>query len=277
MRERFEVAFQDLRCICDPKQFDFKNTSQLAPLECVIGQERAVQAIDFGLNMRSSGYNIFVTGQEGTGKATIVQDLVNQYAKDRPVPSDWCMVNNFQDEFCPKAITMPSGKASGFKKQMTKFIEELKKALPKAFSAKSYQDKLTAAEEKYNERQRKVFQQLDQAAAARNLGVNRTQAGFETFPLMDGKPMSEEQYQALGDAERSVMEIEVRKLQTDIDTAVRESGKINNEMQSEMEKLAGEVALDFGTTEDHEPDVGVGDVVGDDLFKTKVLGLTGAA
>lgn len=243
MRERLEVAIEELRSVCDPKQFDFKNTSQLAPLECVIGQERAVQAIDFGLNMASSGYNIFVTGQEGTGKATIVQDLVNRYAKGRPVPSDWCMVNNFQDEFCPEAISMPPGKAAGFKKQMARFIEELKRALPKAFSAKSYRDKLSAIQDKYNEKQRKLFQQLDQSAAAKNLGVNRTQTGFETFPLIDGKPMSEEQYQALGDAERSAIESEARKLQTDIDACARESGKINSEMQSEMEKLSADVAL----------------------------------
>jgi lon-related putative ATP-dependent protease len=243
MRERMEVAIDALRCVCDPKQFKFRNTSHLVPLEGVIGQERAVQAIDFGLNMKSSGYNIFVTGQEGTGKATIVQDLVTRYAQHMPTPPDWCMVNNFKDTFCPEAISMAPGEAGEFKKLMAKFIEELKKALPKAFSSKSHVDQVAGVQEKYNERQRKLFQHLDQVAAAKNLGINRTQAGFETFPIIDGKPMTEEQYQALSTTQREVFERDVRRFQADIDAALRESGKLNLETQSELDKITRQVAL----------------------------------
>jgi len=78
MSKKFELKAADLRCICDPKIFKFKNTSEIKPLDGVIGQKRAVQAIEFGLNMKSSGYNIFVTGEEGTGKSTIVNDLVSK-------------------------------------------------------------------------------------------------------------------------------------------------------------------------------------------------------
>ena len=79
-------------------------------LDAVIGQERAVQAIEFGLNMRSAGYNIFVTGTEGTGKSTIVRELASKHARSQAVPDDWCLVNNFQDEFRPRAIALPPGR-----------------------------------------------------------------------------------------------------------------------------------------------------------------------
>ena len=84
MPKKNELKASDLRCVCDPKVFKFKNTSEIKPLDEVIGQTRAVQAIEFGLNMKSSGYNIFVTGVEGTGKSTIVRDLVSKHAKTLP-------------------------------------------------------------------------------------------------------------------------------------------------------------------------------------------------
>ncbi len=106
MSKKFEVKTTDLRDICDHRVFKFKNTSEIKPLNEVIGQKRAVQAIEFGLNMKSPGYNIFVTGVAGTGKSTIVRDIVTQHAKTLPAPDGWCLVNNFKDQFRPKAIAV---------------------------------------------------------------------------------------------------------------------------------------------------------------------------
>nr|MDJ0803876.1 AAA family ATPase [Desulfobacterales bacterium] len=89
MTPSFEISIDDLFRKCDRRQFDFKDTSELDPLETVIGQERAVQAIDFGLNMKSAGYNIFVTGPVGTGKTTIVGEIVGQHAQREQRPPDW--------------------------------------------------------------------------------------------------------------------------------------------------------------------------------------------
>ena len=111
LSEKFELKVADLRCICDHRVFKFKNTSEIRPLDEIIGQQRAVQALEFGLNMNHSGYNIFVTGLEGTGKSTIVKDYVTKHARKLQTPDDWCLVNNFKDEFRPRAIEVPSGKA----------------------------------------------------------------------------------------------------------------------------------------------------------------------
>ena len=91
MTVKNEVSISDLRCLCDPSMFDFETTADIDPLDEVIGQERAVRAITFGLEMQSAGYHIFVTGPEGTGKATIVQDIVRKAAKDLPTPPGWIM------------------------------------------------------------------------------------------------------------------------------------------------------------------------------------------
>ncbi|MBW2408249.1 MAG: AAA family ATPase, partial [Deltaproteobacteria bacterium] len=117
MLKTYELKPADLRRICDPKIFKFKNTAEVKPLDEVIGQERAVQAIEFGLNMKDRSYNIFVTGLAGTGKSTIVRDLVTKHAIKEPTPHEWCLVNNFKDEFRPRTITVSPGKASRLSKR----------------------------------------------------------------------------------------------------------------------------------------------------------------
>ena len=92
MTEKNEIKLTDLRCLCDPSMFDFETTADIDPLDQVIGQERAVRAITFGLEMKSAGYHIFVTGPEGTGKTTIVQEIIRKAAKALATPPDWCMV-----------------------------------------------------------------------------------------------------------------------------------------------------------------------------------------
>ena len=100
-----------LKCLCDANQFNFKTTKEIDPLTDVIGQQRAVQAIEFGLNMDAPGYHIFVTGLPGTGKSTIVQDIVGKHASQLEPASGWCLVNNFDDEYRPIPIETPSGRA----------------------------------------------------------------------------------------------------------------------------------------------------------------------
>lgn len=243
MAIKYELPASELRSICDPAQFKFKNTSQVSPLDGVIGQKRAVRAIEFGLEMNSPGYNVFVSGVEGTGKSTIVKYIVTQHAKDRPTPDDWCMVNNFKDEFCPKSISVPSGKANLFKKQVDRFINDLKVELPKAFADKSFQEKTSEIKEKYSQKQQQLYQKLDQSAAKKNLMINRTQTGFQTIPVADGKPMTPESFQKLPEDKQAEINHNIRSLQTEIETTVRESNKLSHDMQKRFDTLMEEMAL----------------------------------
>jgi predicted ATPase with chaperone activity len=96
MTAQNEVKPSDLRCLCDPSMFDFETTADIEPLDQVIGQERAVRAITFGLEMKSAGYHIFVTGPEGTGKTTIVQEIIHKAANTLPTPSGLVHGQQFQ-------------------------------------------------------------------------------------------------------------------------------------------------------------------------------------
>jgi lon-related putative ATP-dependent protease len=243
MKKKYGLKSSDLRSICDPKMFTFKTTAEVDPLDKVIGQERAVQAIEFGLNIKSSGYNIFVTGIEGTGKSTIIKDIVTHYAKKLPSPVDWCMVNNFKDVYHPKTISVPKSKATRFSKTMDKLIDDLKKELPKAFEHESYQQRQSEIQKKYTDQQKDKIKKLEALASKHHIHINRTKTGYQTIPIVKEKPISPEEFLALPKEKQTEIEENISLVQSEVDVTVRDINKINQSMNSEIEKLMQEIAL----------------------------------
>ena len=243
MSNKFELQASALRLTCDPKSFKFKNTSEVKPLDTVIGQERAVQAIDFGLNMKDPGYNIFVTGLAGTGKSTIVRDLVNKHAKNLPTPNDLCLVNNFKDEFRPKAIFVSPGKAIELSKKMNRAVESLKKELPAVFENETYLKELSKIKSKYSERQHQLFEQLESFAAKKNLQIEQTEDDFQAIAVVDGKPLTPEEFNVLPDAVKSKFEENLRSIQTEIEATALEIDRISQSLHADVEKLMDAFAL----------------------------------
>ena len=243
MSKKYEVKTADLRCICDPRVFKFKNTSQIKPLNEVIGQKRAVQAIDFGLNMKSPGYNIFVTGLEGTGKSTIVKDIVTKHAKNLPGPDGWCLVNNFKDQFRPKAIAVSGGQAVQFSKTVNKLIEDLKKDLPAAFESKSYLKRLSVIKKRYSEKQNQLFQKIEKFAADKNLQIVKSENEFETIPVVDGKPLTTEDFTNLSKGKKAAIEENIRQIHSQIAIASVEVDKLKYALHTDIEKLMDETTL----------------------------------
>jgi len=243
MPKKNKLSASDLRCICNPKVFNFKNTSEIEPLDEVIGQKRAVQAIEFGLNMKSPGYNIFVTGIEGTGKSTIIRDIVDKHAATQKAPADWCMVNNFKDEYRPKAITVPTGKAPRFSKTMNKLIDGLKIELSKAFEHESYQEKKSEIQKKYTDRQRAIFKKTETAARQKNIQLNRTKTGYQTIPIIKDKALSPEEFLALPKEKRTEIERNIEIVQSEIESSLREINKLNQALSIDIDKLMQEITL----------------------------------
>ena len=243
MSKKFELKVSDLRLICDPKIFKFKNTSEVKPLDTVIGQERAVQAIDFGLNMQDPGYNIFVTGLASTGKSTIVRDLVSKHTKNLPTPPDLCLVNNFKDEFRPKAIAISPGKAIQFSKKMNRAVERFKKELPAVFEDETYLKKLSKIKNKYSEKQNSMFDRLQAFAVKNNLHIEQTDTDFQTIPVVNGQPITPEEFNTLPDNVKSKIEENLRLIQAKIEATAVEMDKNSQTLHANIEKLMDEYAL----------------------------------
>lgn len=241
MPKRLELTPSELRRVCNPSQFDFKDTSELASLDMVIGQERAVQAIEFGLDMRSPGYNIFVTGAEGTGKSTIVRDLTTRFAKTQPIPDDWCLVNNFSDEFRPRAIALPPGRGPSFAKKISRLVTDLKKEIPKAFETEAYLKKLAAVKSRFNNRQQAIFQKIERFATERSLHIDASQKEYPVVPVVDGKILNAEDYQKLPDNVKADIDAKVGQIQAEMEKSGRKIEKLSQQLHVDIERLMNEV------------------------------------
>ena len=243
MPKRLELKPSELRRVCNPSQFAFKDTSELASPDTVIGQERAVQAIEFGLDMRSPGYNIFVTGAEGTGKSTIVRDLTARFAKTQPVPDDWCLVNNFSDEFRPRAVALPPGRGPSFAKKISRLVNDLKKEIPKAFETEAYLKKLAAIKSRFNYRQQAIFQKIERFATERSLHIDSSQKEYPVVPVVEGKILAAEDYQKLPDDVKADIDAKVGQIQAEMEKSGRQIEKLNQQLHADIERLMNEVVL----------------------------------
>lgn len=242
MTTQNEVKLSELRCQCQPSMFNFETTADIEPLDQVIGQERAVRAITFGLEMKSAGYHIFVTGPEGTGKTTIVQELIRKAAKALPTPADWCMVNNFKDEYRPRALPVNPGQAARFAKSLNRLITDLKIRLPKEFQTDPFREKIIEIQKKYGQQIKDHFEALDRSALEKHLKLDKTPSGYQTIALNGEAPYTEEEFESLSDQKRAGIEQTVQSFQEEIQTAMREVNRINHTQQKEIQQSAGELA-----------------------------------
>ncbi|MBI2868767.1 MAG: AAA family ATPase [Chloroflexi bacterium] len=209
---RYEVPLEKLRWQCDPAVFDFDCTRDLAPLREFIGQERAIRAIQFGLNMDHDGYNIYVAGLTGTGKTSIVKTYIERLVEKRRIgdgnfhPDDWLYVHNFTDADRPKALKMPQGKGKVFRDEIGDLLGRLKDGLTSAFSSEEYKADRKKTVEAAQEQQQKLFEEMAQEARRRGLLLEMTAVGPALIPVVNGKPVSQTDYMALDERTRRELE-----------------------------------------------------------------------
>jgi predicted ATP-dependent protease len=231
---------EDLRRTCDPTVFSFATTADLPPLNAVIGQQRAVKSIAFGLNLAGPGYHIFATGPEATGKTTIVGDLVRRHARRRPVPDDWGLVHNFADPHRPVVLRLPTGKGAALAEAMDRFLEDLRQRLPRVVHTRAYQQRRAAIEKEYREKTEALLKEIERKAAGLGLGISRTSEGVLPVVLVDGAPMDQQQFQSLPEAQRDRIQHSVRQVHQAIDAADRKADRAGQKMSAALERLRTE-------------------------------------
>ncbi|WP_457552908.1 AAA family ATPase [Desulfobacula sp.] len=237
MGQKFEVQVKELSKKYSAGLFDFQDTSQLEPLDSIIGQKRAVEAIDFGLNMKGKGYNVFVTGLEGTGKSTIVRKLLKEHAKNCETSKDLCLVNNFDDTYCPVVIEMPAGSAVYFSQSMIQIIEVLKTKIPAFFAAQSFQEEQKNIHKEYSNRQKELLEDVEHAAKSTGLSILRTENGYTVVPATDGRPMSQEAYQALDETIRQKIDKSSQQVEEKLNESLIEINKLGQQMKGVLKDL----------------------------------------
>ncbi len=195
-----EIA--ELRRAVDPATLGFVTTAELEPISGLIGQERALKAIQFGAGMRSHDYNVFVLGPPASGKSTAVKQYLDRKLRGTAKLGDWVYVNNFEEANRPRAMRLPSGRARPLAKAMLVAIDELRSALPATFEGEEYQARRRAIEEEFRSGQEAALEGLNTKAMAQNIAIVRTPTGFVMAPTHEGKIVKPEVFNTLPETMR---------------------------------------------------------------------------
>ena len=181
------LAPTSLHHACDPDQFKFESTAELAEIDTVIGQDRALEAVKFGMRIRTGGYNVFALGPPGMGKTRVVRQVIAEEAVGRPIASDWCYVNNFEHPHKPKALELPAGQCRLLSLDMDQLIDELRMSIPAAFESENYQTRVQELEEEFKERHAKGINELREEAKQHRIALIETPGGFAFRPHGGGR------------------------------------------------------------------------------------------
>jgi lon-related putative ATP-dependent protease len=238
------LGIEELYRCCDPSVFTFSTTDELQEDIETIGQDRALRAIDFGLNLESSGFNIFMLGENGTGKMTTIRKLLSKKAAEEPVPPDWCYVYNFADPDTPLAISLSPGQAPLFYRDMEELVKALQTEIPKIFESKEYEKQKNKLMENFQKKQKALFTGLEEDAEAKGFSIRKSVTGLMIVPMKkSGEPLTEEEYEALDDKTKEKIDEIGKQLQEKLNDIVREGREGEKSLKTQQVTLEREAAL----------------------------------
>ncbi|MCC2113252.1 MAG: AAA family ATPase, partial [Hyphomicrobiales bacterium] len=231
-----------LRRACDPAAFDFATTDDLAPIDGFIGQDRAIDAIRFGAQIKQPGFNLFALGPEGSGRLTAIRAILEKQACTEPCGDDWVYVNNFDHPHKPKAIRLAKGLAIRFRDAMVELIDDLRITVPGQFETDDYRSRRRVIDEEFEGSQQGAFESLREKAAAENIAILRTPMGFALAPLRDGKVIKPEEFEALPEDERTRIQATLETLNGELEEVIHQLPRIEKDRRNRIRELNAEIA-----------------------------------
>ncbi|AOM82922.1 Lon protease family protein [Salisediminibacterium beveridgei] len=230
-----KLTADQLTASCDLSQFpEVTNDSDEVHEKEMIGQERAEKAMAFGLGVKQSGYNLFVVGPSGTGRVTYTLQTVHRLAKERPVPNDWCYVYNFEDPDQPFMITFPPGNGLGFKKDMEVLLLDIEREIRSAFTTEEFEQEKRKRIESFKSEVDKAWRSIDQFASDKQIYVERSPEGIHTYPMKNGKPLTNDAFLELPEDERQRLLEADQEVEDQIQETVSEIRKTEEELRKAM-------------------------------------------
>jgi lon-related putative ATP-dependent protease len=238
--QRALVAAQACRR-CDPGGFSFRSTEELEDLPQILGQARAIDAIQFGIGIHRDGYNIFAMGPGGGGRPAIVRRHLEAQAAREQTPPDWCYVFNFETPHKPRALKLPAGRASAFRQDMAQLVEDLRSGIPAAFESEEYRARQREIETEFSDRHEQTIGAIGERAKEQGVALVRTPAGFGFAPRHGDGVMSPEEFRKLSQSEQERMEEAIAAFQEELERAIHEVPKWRREAQRKLRELNRQV------------------------------------
>lgn len=167
-----------------------------------IGQERAREALTFGLGIHAKGYNLYVMGEPATGRFSLVKDYIERQVSTLNPPDDWCYINNFDDEREPVALRFPTGGSKAFLADIKQLIDDVLDTLPVAFDNPGYQRRRAGISRDFDKKYDTAIEALERYAQANNVAMFEENGAISFSPIVNGKPINDSDFATLDDAER---------------------------------------------------------------------------
>lgn len=223
---------------CDPTGLRFRTTAELEPLEGLVGQERAIDALSFGVSMKREGYNLYAMGPANAGKHTAVQRMLERRAATEPVPPDVCYVTNFAHPNEPHVLLLPAGKGAEFRRHVAQLVEELGTAIPHALESDEFRARKQAIEDELKERHEKEMERLNALAAERQLTLVRTPMGLVVVPVKGGEIVPPDEFAKLPEGERQTLQKGIESLEEELRRHAEEMPRLQQEARRRVRELA---------------------------------------
>jgi predicted ATP-dependent protease len=232
-----ELTAEALSRPCDPASLGFGLTDELPDLSSVIGQPRAVRALQLGSELSGPGYNIFVLGAPGSGRTTLTREFLQRKADGEPVPDDWCYVQNFDNPRSPRALRLPAGSGALLRQGMQALAETCRREIPRQFESEEYTRERDALMDEMKKGQESEFSQLQERVSRFSFTIARTPFGFVLVPAIGGKPLDEKEIAQLTEEQRQKLEALQVKLAEDVERTLAQMREIGRKTSEKMNEL----------------------------------------
>ncbi|MES3630268.1 MAG: ATP-binding protein [Longimonas sp.] len=231
-----------LRRTIDPADFTFDTTADLDADTAIVGQDRAQEALEFGMAIDQPGFNVFALGPTGTGRRRMVRRMLDAEAERAPAPSDWCYVKNMDEERTPRALQLDAGAGAAFRDAMDDFIEAAQAALSAAFDSEEYQARRQMVEDEVRSEQEEALEDLQERARNEDIALIRTPNGFAFAPIRDGEVVSPDEFEALEDIDRDTVQEKIDAFEDELQQIMRKLPERQREAQQRLNDLNEEMA-----------------------------------
>jgi len=227
----------------DPASLGFASTAELEPAPGAIGQDEALESLDFGLSMEASGWNVFVLGAPGSGKAFFVREALKSRAAALPAPVDWCYVENFEDSRRPRALSMPPGDGARLQADVAALVAELRRVIPKALESEDVATRRTAIIQEHEKQAQHAMESLQsEMEADEYVALIRAPDALVAVPARGGEPLQREAFLALPEDLRDTIDARVREARAHIMATGRRIQDLQRAAQERVGELHAQIA-----------------------------------
>ena len=243
MKKNNELSYQDLKTRCNPDIFNFEDTSELETIGTEIGQSRGIKALEFGVNVDIKGYNMYLEGPGGVGKTMYAKNYLDEVAKKKKTPCDWCYIYNFDNPNEPVAVSFPARQGKEFKETMDNFIKDIRSDIKSTFNNDDFEKEKKLIKQDFEEKRAALLEKLNEDASKHGFQVKSAQNGIYMMPVIDGKTIEEEEFDKLDEEVKKQFEEKSAIVQEQIMNAIAKIKAMERASDKKLEEWQANIAL----------------------------------